>query len=198
LARTGTGAYDEAIADFDRAMKLRPEAYLPLVAKAWALVRIGREDEAAAAMRRVVATKPRDVGYAVSLARILRNLGQDAESVAVLRRAQAENPDEIGLALYLAWELATNPDAAARDGARALQLAEKALQARAAKEPGGANPDELDTLAAAYAELGRFDEAVTVMDRVLRAAGSDADPDLVAEWTARRAGYAEKRPFRDG
>jgi predicted Zn-dependent protease len=161
-------------------------------------VRVGREDEAVVAMRRVVATKPRDVAYAVSLARLLRNLHHDAESVAVLTRAQAENPDELGLALYLAWELATSPDDTARDGARALQLAEYALRARAAKGPGDANPDELDTLAAAYAELGRFDEAVTVMDRVLRAAGSNADPELVAEWTARRAGYAEKRPFRDG
>ncbi len=232
LARAAAGDPEAALAEFDRAMELRPAGYLPLAAKAWALVKLGREDEAVAALQRVIATKPRHVTYALSLAKLLRNLGRGAESVAVLAQAHAARPEEQGLALYLAWELATNPDDGARDGRRAVEIAEGVLKAR-----GRSNPDDLDTLAAAYAEAGRFDEAVATLDAALKlvehadapdavappdapdpahpvdapgaveaprpagapsSAGPRADPALVAEWTARRALYVEKRPFRDG
>ncbi len=197
LARAAAGDPEAALADFDRAMALRPAGYLPLAAKAWALVRIGREEEAVDVLRRVIATKPRHVTYALSLAKLLRNLGRPADSVAVLAAAHAARPEELGLTLYLAWELATNPAEGARDGKRAVELAEGVLKAR-----GRSNPDDLDTLAAAYAEAGRFDEAVATLDEALRLGaaptGSSADPALVAEWTARRALYVEKRPFRDG
>ncbi len=193
LAHSAEGDQEAAVAAFDRAMVARPEGYLPLAAKAWSLVRLGRDEEAADALRRVVALKPRYANYAVSLAKLLRNLGHAAESIAVLSRAHETRPEEKGLALYLAWELATNPDDAARDGKRAVRIAEEALQER-----GRSQPDDLDTLAAAYAEAGRFDEALATIDEALRAGGADTDAALVAEWNARRALYAERRPFRDG
>ncbi|MCY2959625.1 MAG: sulfatase-like hydrolase/transferase [Planctomycetota bacterium] len=193
LAHSAAGDQEAAVLDFDRAMALRPEGYLPLAAKAWSLVRLQREEEAVAALRQVIAKKPRHASYALSLAKLLRNLGRGAESVAVLSEAHAARPEEQGLTLFLAWELATNPADDARDGKRAVQLAEAVIASR-----GRSNPDDLDTLAAAYAESGRFDEALATLDEALRAAGASADPALVAEWAARRALYAEKRPFRDG
>lgn len=197
LAHTVEGDLEASVREFDRAMALRPAGYLPLASKAWALVRLGREDEAVAALREVIAKKPRHVTYALSLAKLLRNLGRGAESVAVLSGAHAARPEEQGLALFLAWELATNPDDAARDGKRAVRIVEEVLETR-----GRTNPDDLDTLAAAYAESGRFEEAVATLDEVLRRAaaneGGAADPELVAEWTARRDLYARKLPFRDG
>ena len=54
----------------------------------------------------------------------------------------------------LAWLLATSSDASIRDGNRAIELAKQAVQLS-----GGKDADYLRTLAAAYAETGRFAEA---------------------------------------
>ena len=62
----------------------------------------------------------------------------------------------------LAWLLATCPDARLRNGARAVELAQQAVQLS-----GGNSPEILDTLAAAYAEAGRFPEAIETAQRAL-------------------------------
>ena len=55
----------------------------------------------------------------------------------------------------LAWLLATCPDNSVRNGQKAVELAQQAVQLS-----NGRSPEILDTLAAAYAEAGRFHEAV--------------------------------------
>jgi tetratricopeptide (TPR) repeat protein len=52
-----------------------------------------------------------------------------------------------------AWLLATCPDQAVRNGAKAVELAQQAVKR-------DANPRLRDTLAAAYAETGKFEDAV--------------------------------------
>ena len=61
----------------------------------------------------------------------------------------------------LAWLLATHPSAEFRNGAEAVPLAERACQLT-----GGTNLAMLATLAAAYAEAGRFPEAVSTQQKV--------------------------------
>ena len=60
----------------------------------------------------------------------------------------------------LAWLLATHPDAQVRDGAAAVAVAEETQRASAAERAGKEDAGLLDTLAAAYAEAGRYAEAV--------------------------------------
>jgi Flp pilus assembly protein TadD len=55
----------------------------------------------------------------------------------------------------LAWLLATCPDNSLRNGQKAVELAQQAVQLS-----GGKSPEILDTLAAAYAEAGSFPEAI--------------------------------------
>ena len=66
-------------------------------------------------------------------------------------------PSDTNLLNDTAWILATNPNASVRDGAEAVELAQRAV-----KLSGGQEPAILDTLAAAYAEAGRFADAVEV------------------------------------
>ena len=80
----------------------------------------------------------------------------------------------------MAWLLATSPAASLRDGAKAVELAQ-----RAARLPGVRKAESLDTLAAAYAEAGRFPEAVKTAEE----AGALA---------ARRGNRASLRPSRRG
>ena len=80
---------------------------------------------------------------------LLCSTGQYGEALAHLEAAHAANPGDVTVANNLAWLLATCPDAAYRDGPRALRLAEWACKATSYK-----SPPLLDSLAAAYAETG--------------------------------------------
>src|SRR5712691_90225 len=75
----------------------------------------------------------------------------------------------------LAWLLATNPDSTLRNGPEAVRLAE-----RACASTGWKVPPLLATLAAAYAETGRFSEAITTIQKALSLTRSNSNDATVA------------------
>ena len=89
-----------------------------------------------------------------------------------------------------AWLLAVAPDASVRNADDAVQMA--TLAARV--EPDSA--DALDILAAAYAEAGRFDAAVSTADQALAAAQRAGKTDMAADIRARRQLYQAGQPCR--
>ncbi len=83
--------------------------------------------------------------------------------------------------------LATHPDASKRQGGEAIKLAEEAVKAT-----GGKRAYDLEALAAAYAETGRFDEAIkTIEDALKLVRGTPLERRLAAEASAYRV---RKRP----
>ena len=118
--------------------------------------------------------------------------GKYAEAVETLRAAHTLDPWDLSLANDLAWILATCADDAVRDGAEAIRLSEM-VQASADEE----NPAWLDTLAAAYAAQGRFDDAVATINQAIELARRSGADDLAAKARARRDLYAARRPYRD-
>ena len=109
----------------------------------------------------------------VTLALALMKNAQTNEAVAELNRALQLTPDKVSALNSLAWLLATAADDSVRDGKRAVQLGE-----RANALAGNDNPAILHTLAAAYAEAGRFDEALQTARRAMKLA-SRADNNAV-------------------
>jgi tetratricopeptide (TPR) repeat protein len=95
------------------------------------------------------------------------------------------------LAIAVAWIRATSSEAAERQGAQAVSLAEKACTAT-----NNSDPEFLDTLAAAYAEAGRFDDAVRTVQRAIQVAGQAKADDAVSAYKARLALYESKKSFR--
>ncbi len=103
------------------------------------------------------------------------------------------DPDYPNLLNAFAWQLATCPDAKYRDGPLALQLAEKTK--------------DLETLAAAFAETGAFDEAVASQKRAVELFDRDPEPkdkkaaqrrtERREQMQIRLAAYEAKRPYRD-
>ncbi len=86
--------------------------------------------------------------------------------------------------------LATASNAQARDGREAVRLAREAVRL-------DDHPGYRDTLAAAYAEAGRFDDAVAEQERaieMLRAAGRH---DEVADYRSRLDLYRRGQPYRE-
>lgn len=145
---------------FERLLARAPRAELLLLANyADVLTALGRFDEALAVYRRALAADPASAPYYAAAARghlagHLAARGDEAEALALHREALriGASPETLN---NFAWFLATARDARLRDGVEAVRLAELA-----ARPPNDARPEFLDTLAAAYAEAGRFPEAV--------------------------------------
>jgi tetratricopeptide (TPR) repeat protein len=118
-----------------------------------------------------------------------QNSADRGESNNLIISAQPKNP---AIALGWAWILATSPDDAARNGAKALEFAKFACEAT-----GSNDADYLDVLAAAQAETGNFDEAVSTIrqaiDLSMKASG---DPASLAGYQARLKLYESKLPYR--
>ena len=92
----------------------------------------------------------------------------------------------------LAWILATHPEAAKRDGAEAVHLAEAASKLLKDRDA-----EVLDTLAAAYAEVGRFDQAVAMIQKALNLLGKGDSTGLNRAMQERREIYRRHRPYRE-
>jgi hypothetical protein len=92
----------------------------------------------------------------------------------------------------LAWILATHEDAEIRDGVQAVRLAEQACELTGYKVPG-----ILNTLAAAYAEMGQFDQAVETSQRTLQMAQKAERIKSTEDIRARIEAYKAKRPHRE-
>ena len=97
-----------------------------------------------------------------------------------------------GAANYLAWLLATVPDAMVRNGAEAVALAERLCQKSNYKIP-----QLLDTLSAAYAEAGQFDKALDAADQAFKLAHEANDTKLAEQIESHSKLYRLKQPYRD-
>src|SRR5205807_1274334 len=106
--------------------------------------------------------------YRCSLGLALHEDGQDAAAQEQYREAVRLDPTWPEAANRAARRLATDPEARVRDGTFALKLATHACQATAERQPFF-----LDTLAAAYAETGRYDDAVKAARKALALAPAD-------------------------
>ena len=90
----------------------------------------------------------------------------------------------------LAWFMATCPEGRYRDGKRAVELAEKALNL---EETG----DILAVLAAAYAEAGRFQEAIETMERAIMKIKQEGRTKDLPNYKELLPSYKAGRPWRE-
>ena len=91
----------------------------------------------------------------------------------------------------LAWLLATSTNASLRDGTNAVRLA---LQAN--ELTGGTRPVILHTLAAAYAEVGKFDDAIRTTRNAIEVAQAKGREAMVAELNEELQQYQARKPMR--
>ena len=196
-----------AIASYRKALQIKPDYAKAACNLGAALLQAGSVDAAVRQFQAVLDRHPDDAEAAYNLGNIFLQKRALNEAAGYYRKALQINPDwaevhyDLGLALLpngslseviahfqkaieikpdypealnnLAWALATAPQASLRDGAKAVALARRAIQLA-----GGNDPDMLDTLAAAYAEAGRFEEAkqsATKAVELARSAGRPAD-----------------------
>lgn len=108
------------------------------------------------------------------------------------REAARQAPQWVDPLNNLAWALATAPEPELRDGPRALKLATRAVELA-----GTNNVMVPDTLAAAYAEAGRFGEAVSTARSAQAAGAAQGQSELAAQIQKRPARYSSRQPYRE-
>ncbi|HUO86589.1 MAG TPA: tetratricopeptide repeat protein [Thermoanaerobaculia bacterium] len=176
---------EAAVEQYQAAADLDPGFVAVRLELGHAFGRLERYEEAAAAYRQVIRLEPQNEDARQGEAAALILAGSYGEARRRLEEGVATVRDEPTLTHLLARLLAAAPNDAVRDGQRALELAEAAF----ALAP---SPLAAETVAMAYAEAGRFDEAARWQTRAMEN-GADGRTSAM-----RRRAYAEGRPWRVG
>jgi tetratricopeptide (TPR) repeat protein len=169
------GRFDEAIENYRQAIQINPNDCNALDNLGVALTAKGRFDEAIENYRQAIQVNSNRPETFFHLGMTLDQLGRTREAVAQYREALRLNPNLTGPLNNLAWVLAASPDDELRNGAEAVHLAQRACELTHYGEPLF-----IGTLAAAYAESGRFPEAVTTAEKAEQLA-TDAGLKKLAE-----------------
>lgn len=189
------GDVDGAIRHFLEALAVFPRYYDANKNLGRVLASIGRHEEAAARFRLALQTLPRSVEARRDLAVALVRLGRVDEGIVEYRTLLELAPEDLDAMNNVAWILATHADPARRDGAEAVRLAERAREL-APKFGAGENAILFDTLAAAYAEAGRFDDAVRECEKAIALAERAGDAGEAARFRGHLDLFRARQPFR--
>ncbi len=192
IALLQTGKVDEATPHFQKAVEIKPDFADALDNLGMALLQKGKVDEAIPHFQKALEVNPRQVLTYYNLGAALYLQGKVTEALGRWREGLRTDPNYLPLLNQTAWVLATCPEASVRNGPEAVELAERAVKVSA-----GPDPVLLDMLAAAYAEVGRFPEAVQTARRALDLATQQNAQPLVEGLKARIALYKSNSPFRD-
>jgi tetratricopeptide (TPR) repeat protein len=190
LAALGRDA--DATAQFHEALRFEPENVTAHFGLGNHYVQQG--ELAAASEHYLAALKSRpdfpEAQYQLALIAAARH--DFKEGRRLLELAVQGKPDWPEALNNLAWLLATQNDPAVRNGAEAVKLAERAVELRK-----GQDAEQLDTLAAAYAESGRFEDAIKTAQRGIQGAKAAGQTNLVATIASRLRLYQSKQPYRE-
>jgi tetratricopeptide (TPR) repeat protein len=191
-ALAAAGKFDDALRKLDEALRLKPAFVNAWLLRTLVLQRENRNDEAAAAARQVLTLQPTNISSLVTIGTGFLAQQRAADALPVFREVLKLNPNSIETLNRVAWILATHPDATIRNGPEAVSLA-----TRACDLTGKRDPLCLNALAAAYAEMGRFQDAVKVVDTAVQAARNAGMSDKVGIIEKLGDFYRAGKPYRE-
>ena len=186
------GEYEDCVKALDKALAEHPDDADVLSNRAKALSAQGKWKEAADDYRRSTQISPGSAPYQFYLAHALGKIGRTEESRQIYASAVKRWPQWPLNVAGRAWWMSTSPNPGDRATFWPVCLAEQACEAT-----GGSLPQFLDVLAAAYAESGRFEEAITTSKRAIvqaEEAKNFAYSKLLRE---RLRNYENHQPYRE-
>ncbi len=191
-ALSDQGKVAEAITQYRKALQMQPNSAKAHYNLGNALIKQGKLAEATAQYREALSLQPRFLDALDNLGLALLQSGQTREAIDSWETALALDPNLPQVKNRVAWLLATASDATLRNGARAVALAGQANQLT-----GGADPIILRTLAAAYAEAGRYDEAAATARKALNQNDAQKNENLDASLRQDIKLFEARLPIRE-
>jgi tetratricopeptide (TPR) repeat protein len=185
---------EESVGECRAALAAEPASAPAYYHLGCARARRGEDEQAVACFRQALALNPSSTEAHCALAHVLNRLGQSGPAGAEYEEATRLTPSWPADYDRAAWFLATHPDPARRNGPRAVELAETACEATARRDPR-----LLRTLAAAYAQAGRWDRAEETAAAALRLADSAGPKELapvIQDHLRRYRAHESPRPER--
>jgi tetratricopeptide (TPR) repeat protein len=192
IALSLSGDSDGAISYLQKATHINPDFFEAYYNLGLELAKKERVNEAIDAWLNTVRIRPNfaagheNLGYAFYLQ------GKFADSLVHLRLALELEPDRVSDLNLAASLLATCPDASTRNGTDAVSLADRAQALTHAQDPA-----ILDTLSAAYAETGRFPQAIAVEQQAIAVATQQGKTALTTTLKAHLTRYESNTPLRE-
>jgi Flp pilus assembly protein TadD len=159
---------------------------------AHALFQNGRPAEALSEYASALQLDPNLPEAHEGMALALGSLGRTSEAITHYRAALRGKPDSPASLNNLAWLLATHPDPNVRQGTQAVALAERACALTQYRKP-----TLIGTLAAAYAEAGRFPEAIESAQKAEALATAAGDTNTAARNRELLELYRRNQPYRE-
>jgi len=186
------GDLDAAIRQWQKTLKIQPDYALAHNNLGNAMLQQGELDPAIRQFQLALKSQPDMVDAQNNLASALLQKGRLNEAIEHWQDALALRPDFVPAQNNLAWVLATCPLERLRNGPKAIELAEQAN-----RQSGGQNLVILRTLAATYAEGGRFTEAVEMARQALQLATEQHNTGLADSLQQQIGLYQMGMPFRE-
>lgn len=186
------GKLDEAVAHFEKALQINSNQASVHSSLGVALLELGKVNESLAHLQTALEIDPNNGDAHYNLGNTFLQMGRANEAVAQYNRALEIDPNDIEARNNMAWILATCSEARVRNGLKAVEIAERADSLTANKSPVISA-----TLAAAYAEAGRFADAVKTAQRALQLALSEGDNTRANSIRAQIDLYQSGAAFRD-
>ncbi|MFN0199705.1 MAG: tetratricopeptide repeat protein [Planctomycetaceae bacterium] len=197
ISLVALGRVEEGLEAYQKALKCDPDYVLVYQNLGNYYFRIKKYDLAIVNYKEALKRKHRTNQFHLEqihlkLASCYRKLGQESEALAHDREVYASNPNRLEALERIAWSLATSKDDAIRDSKEALELAQRLNEAIEIKSPVA-----LDTLAAAYAAEGVFDQATKFAAEALELARAAKNEKLAKEIEDRYRLYLAGKPYRE-
>jgi len=149
----------------------------------------GDFDKAAADFAKAVTLIPKSTAEYVWRGFTYQKMGNYKAATSDYVKGLALSPDDDRALNSITWLRATCPEASVRDGREAIRAGTKACELRRWKDSAS-----IDTLAAAYAETGNFDQAVKLQQQALQV--RSIAPDRRQSMQERLASYQKHKPYR--
>ncbi|MCK4298911.1 MAG: tetratricopeptide repeat protein, partial [Planctomycetes bacterium] len=184
------GDMEGARRQYLRVLELQPDDPDGLNRLGLLMARQGHLQEAIDYFRQALLQAPLSDEVRLNLVQALEGQGRYAESAAELRNHLTQT-GSISAQTALAWLLATCPEGSLRRGQEAVTLGEDLCQRTRYQDPVA-----LQVLAAAYAEVGRFDEATRLAGQALALARAGGQEQLATSLAKQLEHHEAKRPFR--
>jgi tetratricopeptide (TPR) repeat protein len=193
IAAAKGGDYDEAIRLFTKAIESgelsRENLSIAYYNRGNAWQSKGDSDKAIADYTKAIEIDPKHARAYYNRGKAWKKKGDYDKAIADYTKAIEINPKDADPYNAFAWLMATCPEGRYRDGKRAVELAEKAV---ALKDDFYA----LDTLAVAYAEAGRFQEAIETQERAITKHKQEGGTKYLAEFEQHLSSYKAGNPWR--